>query len=237
MSTRHELDVTRPLWLPLPGQSQVQDRFAADRFVAIPDFLPAGTFAKLAQQVERLSQRERSYIPTHKKGGTVAYDAVLAHEPGLADFAGSAGFIDVVSGITGVRVAPTPANDQHTVSVLVYDRPGDHIGWHYDHNFYQSRHFTVLLAIVNEGSGPAGLSHAQLHARIAGKDQVTQTPPNTLVMFEGAKVLHKVTPIIDGERRVILSMTFCDDTRSTWAQGAARRIKDTAFFGIRALWT
>ena len=63
------------------------------------------------------------------------------------------------------------------------------------------------------------------------------TPPNLLVVFEGAHVLHKATPIADGERRVVLSMTFCTDPRSSALQGVARRIKDTAFFGLRALWT
>ena len=29
-------------------------------------------------------------------------------------------------------------------------------------------------------------------------------PPNTLVLFEGAKVPHKVSPILEGERRVVV---------------------------------
>jgi hypothetical protein len=58
-----------------------------------------------------------------------------------------------------------------------------------------------------------------------------------MIVFEGNKILHKVTPIREGERRVVLSMTFCTDPRNSLVQGIARRIKDTAFFGIRALWT
>lgn len=205
--------------------------------VAIPDFLPQRQFDELGRQVAVLAANERSYVPTHKKGGTVAYDTLRARAPDVVAFATSPEFVAVVSAIVGCDVRPTPANDQHTVSVLVYDRPGDHIGWHYDHNFYQARHFTVLLAIENTGRGPCGLSHASLQTRIDGREAVTTTAPNTLVVFEGAKVLHKVTPILAGERRVILSMTFSEDARSTWLQGVARRMKDTAFFGIRALWT
>ena len=52
-----------------------------------------------------------------------------------------------------------------------------------------------------------------------------------------AHVQHKVTPILEGERRLVLSMTYCTDPRSWWWQGVSRRLKDTAFFGIRALWT
>jgi hypothetical protein len=50
-------------------------------------------------------------------------------------------------------------------------------------------------------------------------------------------VRHQVTPIHEGERRLVLSMTYCTDARSHWWQGWSRRLKDTAFFGLRALWT
>jgi hypothetical protein len=136
-----------------------------------------------------------------------------------------------------VKVDPTPLHDQSSLSVLVYDRPGDHIGWHYDHNFYRGRHFTLLLPIVNTGRSEGGISHARLSAKIDGAECEIGTPPNTLVLFEGAKVLHKVSPILDGERRVVISMTYCTDARASGVQAVARRLKDTAFFGVRALWT
>jgi hypothetical protein len=76
-----------------------------------------------------------------------------------------------------------------------------------------------------------------LMAKAHGEDIVVRTPPNTLVVFEGARVLHKVTPILSGEKRVILSMTYCTDPRASLLQGIVRRVKDIAFFGIRSLWT
>ena len=68
-------------------------------------------------------------------------------------------------------------------------------------------------------------------------ERTIATPPNSLVLFEGALVEHKATPIGEGERRGVLSMTFATDPSNSLLQGVARRIKDTAFFGIRALWT
>ncbi len=38
------------------------------------------------------------------------------------------------------------------------------------------------------------------------------------------------------ERRIILPMTYSTDARAQLTQAAARRI-DTAFYGVRALWT
>jgi hypothetical protein len=121
--------------------------------------------------------------------------------------------------------------------VLFYEKPGDHIGWHYDHNFYRGRHFTVLVPIVNRSADGGGLSAARLKVRVGEGEREISTPPNRLIVFEGAKVLHKVTPIAGGERRIVWSMTYCTDPRNSALQGIARRVKDTAFFGLRALWT
>jgi len=209
----------------------------ADRVAIVPQFLPPQALAALKAEAESLIAPERSYIPTHKKGGTIAYETLIENAPAIVSCYHSRKLMELVSRIVGVRVMPTPINDQSSLSLLFYDRPGDHIGWHYDHNFYRGRHFTVLIALANEGSAAGGLSHAELQARVAGREMAVSTAPNTVVVFEGARVHHKVTPIQEGERRVVLSMTYCTDPRAWWWQGVSRRLKDTAFFGIRALWT
>ena len=209
----------------------------ADRLAVVPDFLPAAVFAALAGEAERLASPERSFVPAHKQGGTVAYETLIAEAPAIVACYHSGGLRNIVSHLVGAPVQPTPIHDQSSLSVLVYNKPGDHIGWHYDHNFYRGRHFTVLLAIHNAGQAADGLSHAVLMARPPGREIAISTAPNTLVVFEGARVRHKVTPIREGERRIVLSMTYCTDPRSAWWQGCSRRLKDTAFFGVRALWT
>ena len=209
----------------------------ADRLAVLPAFLPERAFNELRDEAERLVAPERSYVPTHKKGGTIAYETLIQASPAIVSFYHSRPFINFISQLVGERLVPTPIYDQSSLSVLVYERPGDHIGWHYDHNFYRGRHFTVLLALDNRGRTQDGLSHAELKARTKGKELSVSTAPNTMVVFEGAAVRHKVTPIEDGERRLILSMTYCTNPGATLWQGASRRIKDTAFFGMRALWT
>ena len=209
----------------------------ADHLAVVPDFLPKPSFATLAGEAERLVAPERSFVPAHKQGGTVAYETLIAAAPAIVACYHSNGLQDIVSRLVGAPVRPTPIHDQSSLSVLVYNKPGDHIGWHYDHNFYRGRHFTVLLAIHNAGRAAHGLSHAVLKARLPGREIEISTAANTLVVFEGARVRHMVTPIREGERRLVLSMTYCTDPRSTWWQGWSRRLKDTAFFGLRALWT
>jgi hypothetical protein len=147
----------------------------ADRLAVVPDLLPAEIFSTLKAESERLVTHERSLVPTHKKGGTVAYETLIASAPAIAAFYHCAELHDFIARIVGVRVQPTPIHDQSSLSVLFYDRPGDHIGWHYDHNFYRGRHFTVLIAMSNEGRAADGLSHAQLRARLTGRE-IAETP-------------------------------------------------------------
>ncbi|HEY6257891.1 MAG TPA: 2OG-Fe(II) oxygenase [Xanthobacteraceae bacterium] len=231
----NELDLAAIATESLPG--------FADRFAALPDFLPAPSFALLAGEAARLAAGEqvrgpeRSYVPTHKQGGTLAYETLIATAPALVACYHAQGLQDVVGRLIGVRISPTPIYDQSSLSLLVYDKPGDHIGWHYDHNFYRGRHFTVLLTLENSGRAAGDLSHALLKVRLGEREIEVASAPNTLIAFEGACVRHRVTPIQDGERRLVLSMTYCTDPTSTWWQGLARRLKDTAYFGVRALWT
>jgi hypothetical protein len=223
------IDLGTALGRPLPSFDQ--------RLVRLSDIFPLSTVEELRQQALSLVRPERSYIPTHKKGGTVAYDSLFEVAPSIVALYHSEKMQALVSRIVGSPVRPTPIHDQSSLSVLFYEKPGDHIGWHYDHNFYRGRHFTVLLPIINQGSGENGLSHAMLKAMVGGRETDIATPPNTLIVFEGARVNHKVTPIIAGERRLVISMTYCTDPRANMVQGAVRRIKDVAFFGPRALWT
>lgn len=209
----------------------------AQRLAMMDNILPPDDFVRLVGEVEDLVETERSYLPAHKKGGTVAYETLERQAPNLVELYRSSELCSLVSDVVRLKVEATPLHDQSSCSVLFYEKPGDHIGWHYDHNFYRGRHFTVLVPMVNRGREPNGLSQARLMARQNGRDQIIPTPPNSMIVFEGARVRHKVTPIGEGERRLIWSMTFCADPRNSALQGVARRVKDTAFFGFRALWT
>jgi hypothetical protein len=209
----------------------------ARHLATLDNALPPDEFARLVVEMEALVETERSYLPAHKKGGTVAYATLESHAPALVALYRSAGLRELVSDIVGLEVEPTPLHDQSSCSVLFYDRPGDHIGWHFDHNFYKGRHFTVLVPLINRGREPDGLSQARLMVREQRRERMIRTPPNSMIVFEGARVRHKVTPIGEGEKRVIWSMTYCADPRNSKLQGVARRIKDIAFFGMRALWT
>jgi 2OG-Fe(II) oxygenase superfamily len=221
--------------LRLPD-NQTETPLLQNNIATLPTAFAPAVFANLAQEIESLVETERSYLPVHKKGGTVAYSNLIENAPNIVAMYRSNAFLGLISKIIGTQVYVTPDHDESSCSVLFYEKAGDHIGWHYDHNFYSGRHFTVLVPVVNRRDA-GGLSSARLVIKQRNQDIEVPTPPNKLIVFEGAKLLHMVKPISAGERRVVWSMTFCTDPRSSIMQDLARRIKDTAFFGVRALWS
>ncbi|MCB1921175.1 MAG: hypothetical protein KDJ28_14530 [Candidatus Competibacteraceae bacterium] len=223
--------------LKLPEQLPERLPDFQQRLAMVSEPLPIAAFEKLREAALRCASTERSYFPAHKKGGTVAYEDLHQRVPEIIAFYQSDYLRRLCSAVTGEPVLPTPINDQSSCSLLFYDRPRDHIGWHYDYNFYNGRHFTVLLPLVNRHLQENRLSSAQLVIRRDEQDVMIPTPPNTLILFEGARVFHKVTRLEENELRVILSMTFCTQPQTSLLKGVIRRVKDIAYFGIRALWS
>jgi hypothetical protein len=205
--------------------------------VSVDEFLPETAFNILREVAERQVQTDRVHIPIHKRGATISYHDLHYCAPEVIAFYLSPALHAFCSDVIGERVQPTPLSDLSSCSLLVYDRPNDHIAWHYDLDFYRGRHFTALLSLVNTDAAGTGVSSANLVVLREGREMVISTPPNTLVLFEGADVYHSVTPLEEQERRVILSMTFCTDPSASALQTLERRVKDIAYFGLRALWT
>jgi len=206
-----------------------------DKLVVIEEFLTEHDFEILVNAVLDHSDSRRVHIAGHKRGETIGYEELCRHAGTVVEFYNSPDLRKTISGWVGADVIPTPAHDRSSCSVLIYANEGDHIGWHYDYNFYNGRHFTALLSLVNEHRLRPGLSSANLRVRKNGLVQIVSTPPNTFVLFEGAYIYHGVTALGPDERRIILSMTFCTNPATTPLKDFARRVKDIAYFGVGAL--
>jgi hypothetical protein len=210
--------------------------FERERILRVEGFLAPEGLAELREEARASRPRaERSFIPGHKKGGTLSYEAIHRHAPTCLAFYHAPALHEWLGAVVGERLRPTADHDQSSCSILYYDQPGDHIHWHYDYNFYRGRHFTVLLSLVNR-STDGGVSSGRLMQRTqAGEVIEWDTAENVLVVFEGARVFHRASPIAEGDERVMLSMTLCTDPGIHPLKELARRVKDTAYYGPRAL--
>ena len=224
----------RPAGLPDPAV--LRAGFERDRILRVEALLAPESLAALRQECEaNRSTAERSYIPGHKKGGTFSYEAIHRGAPACLAFYHAPALRDWLSAVVGETLEPTADHDQSSCSILYYDQAGDHINWHCDYDFYRGRHFTVLLSLINR-SAQGGVSAGRLQQRTkVGQVIDWDTSEDVLILFEGARVLHRASPVGSGDRRVMLSMTFSTDPLIHPLKELARRVKDTAYYGPRAL--
>src|SRR5262245_21932816 len=106
-----------------------------ESLVCVPDFLPDTKFKTLRAVAEQQAGSKRVHIPVHKRGATISYRELRDCAPQLVSFYRSPELQDWCSAVIGEPVQPTPWNDLSSCSLLIYDRPSDHIGWHYDIDF------------------------------------------------------------------------------------------------------
>ena len=143
-----------------------------------------------------------------------SYNFLNLHENeeynGLLELYYSNEMLDSLSNILQKPIQRTPLNDNNACSLLIYTNKGDYITWHKDSSIYNGDRYVVLITLINENSDKNDLSHNEFVYIHNKKEYSIKMKPNSMVLFKGSEILHKSTEIEDKERRILLSMVFCD---------------------------
>jgi len=210
-----------------------------NEFVYLTGLLPPSVIENcLLPSVERLKSRlNRNYIPGHKKGGSVSYYIVRDQAPAFVELYRSPAFIDFVSRLVGARLLVCPENDPHACALYYYTEPGDHIGFHYDTSYYKGARYTILVGLVDRS--PSCRLVCQLYKDDPGrmmKELQLATEPGTIVIFNGDKLWHAVTPLGAGEERVVLTLEYVTNQEMGAIKRLYSNLKDAfGYFGLKAL--
>jgi phosphatidylglycerophosphate synthase len=204
-------------------------------FVYVSDFLPAPFTARLVAAVDAVTPTvNRNFLPGHKQGGSVSRHSIDQLAPFIAQLYRSPALLSWLTALTGDRLQLSPANDPHAYALYFYSRPGDHIGWHYDNSYYSGRRYTLLLGIVDRSS--CRLDY-ELHTRQpdrAAQAGSMQIAPGGLVLFDGDKLRHRITPIGKNEFRVSLTFEYVTSQHmSPWWRFVSNMKDAVAYFGFR----
>jgi hypothetical protein len=204
-------------------------------FLYLDRFLPRDVTARLAELARRLTPAvNRNYLPGHKQGGSVSRHAIDRLAPDIAELYRSRALIEWLEAITGDTLLPSPDDDPHAYALYYYTREGDHIGWHYDTSYYDGRRYTVLIGVIDDTS--CSLDY-ELHTRTPERATVAgsiQYPPGAVVLFDGDKLRHRITPLETGTMRVSLTFEYVTDARMRPWRRFVSNMKDAiAYFGFR----
>lgn len=210
-----------------------------NEFLFIPHFLPRAIVEELlvppAQGVKK--DLNRNYIPGHKKGGSVSYYTVQEKARVFLELYRSTQFLNLLNQLVEAKLMLCPDNDPHSCALYYYTEAGDHIGFHYDTSYYKGARYTILMGLVDQST------QCKLVCELF-KDDATRMPrklelltrPGDLVIFNGDKLWHAVTPLGPEEERIVLTMEYVTNPDMGPFKRLYSNLKDSfAYFGLRGV--
>lgn len=206
-----------------------EDFQAQNEFVVVENFLPESILNSFITALPLLqSSINRNYIPGYKKGGSVSKYSLDSLAPVFGKFYKLPVLFNFLDNITEEKLLACPDSDPHTYALYYYTEPGDHIQYHYDTSYYQGKRYTVLLGLVDHSS-------SKLEYRLYGKTNIQSLAikPGAVVLFNGDKLYHRVTPLGTNEQRIVLTLEYVTDARMGSIKRFVSNMKDAiAYFGF-----
>ncbi len=203
--------------------------------LVIENFLPEIILQEITNLLPKIEKNvHRNYIPGHKKGGSVSRFDLDKKIPGILQLYQSQSFREFLEYLSDRSLLNCPENDPHTYALYYYTEEGDHIGYHYDTSYYKDSRYTLLLGLVDDSSCKL---ECQLYKK--NPDRETQQleislKPGTLVFFNGDKLLHRISPLGNNERRIALTMEFLTNDQMGSIGRFVSNMKDSiAYFGFK----
>jgi hypothetical protein len=132
----------------------------------------------------------------------------------------------IISKVIGTKVQTTPLSESNSLCLVVYEKEGDYIDWHFDTNHYNGRYFTLLLPVSTvETCGNYQYRNSKQ------KTESVKLEMGQALLFEGDKVYHRAKKLCKNQRRVILSCTFTTSQEIPTIEIIFQKIKNIGIFG------
>jgi hypothetical protein len=214
-----------------------QRYWAQNEFLLLDHLIAEETLTAMIAEANALRSRiNRNFVPGQKKGGSVSSYEVAEHAPVTTALYTSPEFIALLSALVREKLLVCPESDPHRSALYFYTEPGDHIGYHFDTSFYKGKRYTVLVGLVERSSSRLVCQLYKNDRSRETEELRVATTPGTVVLFNGDKLWHCVTPLGENEERVVLTLQYVTDQRMGRLQRIVSDVKDAvAYFGVRSL--
>ena len=131
-----------------------------------------------------------------------------------------------VSKLIEIPLQITPIGQPNSLSLVVYEKEGDFIDWHFDTNHYNGRYFTLLVPITFEPTC-GNYQYKDAEEQV----QTVELALGEAVIFEGDRVFHRGKELCRNQRRVILSCTFTTSQDMSLSEVMLNTVKNWGIFG------
>ena len=175
--------------------------------------------------LDEIAQREGTRVEIYKKRQkAVSIQKLQANLPEIVEW--YKGLTRQISDAIGEEVKVTPLNQPNSLSLVVYEKEGDFIDWHFDTNHYNGRYFTLLLPVT---TAPTCGNYQYRNAE--GETETLYLQQGEAILFEGDRVFHKGKELCKNQRRVVLSCTFTSSHTITPPEAILNFVKNWGIFG------
>jgi len=185
----------------------------------IQNFLPKKIFLYIKNSIIQFkkknnSKRNSSY-DIYRKGSAIDYHTLLSGElKPIIQLLTSTDILYQIKKKTNLNIQFVPALDTNKISLIFYENEGDYIKWHQDSNQYIGNRWAGIYTMYNRNQNNDSLSSSLFKYKVDNKIYSIKNPENSLILFQGDKILHQVTPLKKGEKRFVFSFVFCDICQS-----------------------
>jgi hypothetical protein len=175
--------------------------------------------------LDEIAEREGTRVEIYKKRQkAVSIQKLQANLPEIVEW--YKGLTRQISEAIGEEIKVTPLNQPNSLSLVVYEKEGDFIDWHFDTNHYNGRYFTLLLPVT---TAPTCGNYQYRNAE--GETETLYLQQGDAILFEGDRVFHKGKELCKNQRRVVLSCTFTSSHTITPPEAILNFIKNWGIFG------
>ena len=175
--------------------------------------------------LDQIAQSEGTRVEIYKKRQkAVSIQKLQAQLPEIVEWYKS--LTTQISEAIGEKVKVTPLNQPNSLSLVVYEKEGDFIDWHFDTNHYSGRYFTLLLPVT---TAPTCGNYQYRNAE--EETETVYLQQGEAILFEGDRVFHKGKELCKNQRRVVLSCTFTSSQTITPPEAILNFIKNWGIFG------
>ena len=217
---------------------------SAQSWYQITNIFPEALFEELRlglANCPRLTRNEGAW----RSGSALDGRRLMAGQCGpLLRYLSGDEFVSRIHAETGLSLTMVPESDVNRLSLLFYsgdpDREAgaagvpraDGCGWHVDGNIYLGQRWAGILTL--EESTFDDVSKLELRPHGLTTTIPQQGLENSLILFQGDHVSHRVRDLVSGEKRFVLSLLMSDNPVMTWNPWLRRyqRRVNRMFYGL-----
>lgn len=216
-------------------QSLAGEYWRQDEFLFVRSFLPPSLGSVLQREVPHLRPfTHRTNIPRVRKGGAVEATVLRKHTACIREVYTSVALMNFLSAVVRRPLLACGEDDEHAMALYSYTEEGDFIHYHYDTSFYKGNRYTMLLTIENNSSCKLLYDLYRRSKHHPVEHHELKTPAGSLVLFNGNKLYHAVSPALKNEQRHVLSLEYLDNKKIGALGKIISELKDQfGYFGVR----